>query len=190
MNHWIAYQDFVELVRNHHGAGYSGLITGVSDQGHSFQVGFDHGRIALLSYRIKKGAAALELIAQIERARISEHPNSEFPAASGEVPETSRILSRLIGAMGGAELVRPELSAVPEMPPSAITSTARKIDKKLRQAIEAAAVHHFGPIGAIICAEHLDDCNGDVRQVMLLIAQDAGLDEAEAQAFYQSVTSA
>ena len=189
MSHWIVYEDFVEQLRGYHQAGYSGLITGVSDQGHSFQIGYDRGRIVLLNYRIKKGTAALKLITQIERARISEHATSDFSGSDSELPDTSNILTLLTAAQRDDDTDHTDITAVPEMPPSATTSTARSIDRKLREAIESAAIHHFGPIGAIICAEHIEDSSGDVRQIMLLIAQEVGASEADARAFFHSVTS-
>ena len=51
MSNWILYDDFVDLVRNHHHDGFSGLITGVSEVKHSFQIGFDKGEIVLLNYQ-------------------------------------------------------------------------------------------------------------------------------------------
>lgn len=95
MSNWILYDDFVELVKNHHLNGFSGLITGVSDSNHPFQIGFDHGNIVLLNYRIKKGNAALQLITQIVRAKITEHPGRNIPNSSSDVPDTSSILSQL-----------------------------------------------------------------------------------------------
>jgi hypothetical protein len=95
MANWIVYDDFVELVRNHHLDAFSGLITGVSDSNHSFQIGFDRGDIVLLSYRIKKGNAALQLIACIERAKISEHPGRSIQNTGSDVLDTSDVLSQL-----------------------------------------------------------------------------------------------
>jgi hypothetical protein len=96
VSNWILYDDFVDQVRNLHHDAYSGLITGVSDSNHSFQIGFDHGAIILLTYRIKKGLAALKLITQIERARITEHPNSDIHEAAGESLDTSEVLALLV----------------------------------------------------------------------------------------------
>ena len=95
MTSWILYDDFVERVKNHSLNAFSGLITGVSDSSHSFQIGFDHGDIVLLTYRIKKGNAALQLITQIARAKITEHPGRNIQETSGDVPDTSSILSQL-----------------------------------------------------------------------------------------------
>ncbi len=95
MTNWILYDDFVELVRNHHLNAFSGLITGVSDSNHSFQIGFDRGDIVLLSYRIKKGNAALTMITQIERAKITEHPGRNLQNTGSDVLDTSSVLSQL-----------------------------------------------------------------------------------------------
>lgn len=98
MTNWILYDDFVELVRNHHLNAFSGLITGVSDSNHSFQIGFDHGDIVLLSYRITKGNAALSMITQIVRAKITEHPGRNLQNTCSDVLDTGSLLSQLTAA--------------------------------------------------------------------------------------------
>jgi len=95
VSNWIIYDDFVDLVRRHHHNAFSGLITGMSDSRHSFQIGFDRGEIVLLTYRIKKGLPALQDITQIERAKITEHPNSDIQETAAGGPDTSVILSQL-----------------------------------------------------------------------------------------------
>lgn len=96
MSNWILYDDFVDLVSSHHHNAFSGLITGVSDSKHSFQVGFDHGEIVLLTYRIKKGLQALPFISQIERAKITEHPTTDIQDATGDALDSNTVLSQLI----------------------------------------------------------------------------------------------
>lgn len=95
MTDWILYDDFVELVRHHHLNAFSGLITGVSDSNHSFQIGFEQGNIVLLNYRIKKGDAALQLITRIERAKITEHPGRNIQNSGSDIPDTGFVLSQL-----------------------------------------------------------------------------------------------
>jgi hypothetical protein len=98
VSNWILYDDFVELVKNHHLNAFSGLITGVSDSNHSFQIGFDHGDIVLLTYRIKKGNTALQLITRIVRAKITAHPGRNIQNSGSEIPDTSSVLSQLTAA--------------------------------------------------------------------------------------------
>ncbi len=191
MSNWILYDDFVDLVRNHHHNAFSGLITGVSDARHSFQIGFDNGEIVLLTYRIKKGMAALQLITQIERAKISEHPNSDIHESAGQVPNTSTVLSQLT-ANTLDDTSTTNIQDIPSPRRARRTQGVEtvKIDARLKQIIETAAVHHFGPIGALVCEEHLHDTNGDVRAIMLGIAQDVGASDADTRAFFQSISKA
>ena len=190
MSNWILYDDFVDLVRNHHHDAFSGLITGVSDRQHSFQIGFDRGNIVLLNYRIKKGLAALQLITQIERAKISEHTNSDIHDSGVDVPDTNTILSRLTANTLVDESDRTDISDVPAMRKNSDSSSQREINSSLKKIIETAAIHHFGPIGAMVCEEHLAHVQGDVRAIMLKIAQDVGASEADTKAFFQMVSSA
>lgn len=189
MSNWIPYDEFVDLVRHHHHESFSGLITGVSDTNHSFQLGFDRGEIVLLSYRIKKGMAALQYLAQIERAKISEHPNRDIQDITADNLDTSSVLSRLT-ANTLDDTTTTDISDLPEAPPANKPISKRKVDASLKRKIETAAIHHFGPIGAMVCEEHLANPQSDLRAVILNIAQDVGASEADTRAFFQSVSSA
>ncbi len=189
MNDWILYDEIVDLVRNHHHNDFSGLITGVSDSNHSFQIGFDQGQIVLLTYRIRKGAAALDLISQIERAKITEHPSSDIQGIVSEVPETSTVLSQLT-AQTLDDTTNTDISEVPRPQKTSVTSSRRSIDARLKRIIESAAVHHFGPIGAMVCEEYLAEPQGDVRKIMLSIAQEVGASEFDTRAFFQEISNA
>ena len=189
MSNWIPYDDFVDRVRNHHHNAFSGLITGVSDAQHSFQIGFVDGQIVMLTYRIKKGMAALQLISQIERAKITEHPNTDFQLSGETRLETSQVLARLT-ANTLDDGTTTDISDVPQPARGGDSTSKRTIDSRLRKIIETAAIHHFGPIGAMVCQEHLSNPDEDVRHVMLRIAQDVGASEADTKAFFQSVTQA
>lgn len=189
MSNWILYDDFVELVKNHHHTAFSGLITGVSDSNHAFQIGFDRGEIVLLTYRIKKGAAALQLISQIERARISEHPNADIHQTGGLVPDTSLILSEFTAqTLDETTTMTTDISNLSPPRQASVTSGPRPVDARLRKIIEKAAIHHFGPIGAMVCEDHLADPSGDVKVIMLEIAQEVGASDSDTRAFFRSIS--
>ena len=189
MSNWILYDDFVDLVRNLHHNAYSGLITGVSDTNHSFQLGFDQGAIILLTYRIKKGMAALQLITQIERAKVTEHPHSDILEVAGEDLDTGEVLAQLIAnTLDETTSITTDITDVPAVHQSSRSSGS--VDAKLKRIIHSAAIHHFGPIGALVCDERLGNPGGDVRAIVLSIAQDVGASEADTQAFFQTVSSA
>jgi hypothetical protein len=190
VSNWILYDDFVDLVKNLHNNAYSGLITGVSDDNHSFQIGFDQGAIILLTYRIKKGLAALQLITQIERARITEHPNSDIHEAAGEDLDTHEVLGQLTAnTLDETTTMITSITDAPTLTQIGGPSDPNSVDAKLKRLIQSAAVHHFGPIGAMVCDEHLDDPQGDVRTIVFSIAQDVGASEADTKAFLQTVSN-
>ncbi len=205
MSNWLPYEGFVDLVRNHHHDGFTGLITGVSDDQHSFQIGFQEGRVVLLTYRILKGAPALEKLTQINRAKITEHPTTQVPVSQVELPDTSSILSRLTIQANDETLH--DITVIPEIrpsegiaaaPASASTGTSQKIstpqkppDSNRINAIKSAAIHHFGPIGAMVCEEYFSSSNlSNIDIVTLLhrIAEEVGANEADTQAFLKSVS--
>ena len=66
--------------------------------------------------------------------------------------------------------------------------SSRPLDAGMKKNIEAAAIHHFGPIGAMVCEEHLHAGADDARSVMLAIAQEVGASETDTLAFFKSVS--
>ncbi len=189
MSNWILYDDFVEMVRDRHRGAFSGLITGLSDDNHSFQIGFDRGQIVLLSYRIKKGMAALHLITQIDRAKISEHPNGDIIKTQGEILDTSMVLSQLTAhTLDETTSITTDINSQPAPKKASNKSTKRPFDAKLKRTIESAAVHHFGPIAALVCEECLANPRGDPRTAMLEIAREVGANESDTRAFFHSVS--
>jgi hypothetical protein len=189
VSHWLQHDELVELVVNYHRDNFTGLITGISDGNHSFQIGFNGGQIVLLTYRIIKGSAALDKIVEIKRVKITEHPTTELPNPQAELPSTSDILSRLSSTLTETD-TNLDTIRVPQPMRTRQKSTGRITEAKLRKIIEAAAVHHFGPIGAMACEEHLshaDENNTDFSTLMLRIAADAGASESDTQAFIDTV---
>ncbi len=189
MSHWLQHDEFVDMVMNYHDDNFTGLITGISDSKHSFQIGFNSGQIVLLTYRIIKGSAALDKIVEIKRAKITEHPTTELPNPQTALPSTSDILSRLLSTLTETD-TNLDTIRVPQPPQTSQTSTGRVTEAKLRKIIEAAAVHHFGPVGAMVCEQHLshaDKNKADLRTLMLRIATDVGASESDTQAFIDTV---
>ncbi len=197
MSNWLAYDDFVDLVRNHHHDGFTGLITGVSDNQHSFHIGFRAGQVISLSYRILKGSAALEKLIQLDRTKITEHPNAEMPGSIAELPDTSAILSRLTledkqeitDAM--IDGLSTALGAVAQ--PAILKPSARQtiLNNNQIKTIKTAAVHHFGPIGAMVCEEFLSDVNlsnSDLNTLLRGIAKEVDADNTDTRAFLSSAS--
>ncbi|MFT5505982.1 MAG: hypothetical protein ACI8XC_003707 [Gammaproteobacteria bacterium] len=194
MSNWILYDEFVDRVRELHHAKFSGLITGVSDKQHSFQIGFDQGKIILLTYRIRKGLAALELMTGIEHAKISEHINSDIAETDGTVPDTSLILSHLTSSAHDDTIVMGNPMRIEDIAPITARDSPKpankpEIDAKLKATIEAAAIHHFGPIGAMVCEERLSDGESNIKTIMMQIAEDVGASENDTRAFFETVSS-
>ena len=185
MSRWISYADFVDLVRTHHHEGFSGLITGVSDEQHAFKMGFHRGDIELVTYRVKKGMPALDLLTRMSQAKVTVYQSSSGKYQSEGMPDTATILSQLTANTLDDTTVT-EFSEVPEMKQPK-SNSSDPIDATTRKRIEAAAVHYFGPIGAMICEELLEDYRGDIRTAVFAIAQEVGASEEDTRAFFQSV---
>ena len=188
MSEWITYDQFVDLVRNHHHDGFTGLVTGVSDEQHAFKVGFHLGQIVLLTYRIKKGMPALDLLTQIRQAKITEYPTSDGQYAMDNMPDTGTILSQLTSNTLDDTTVT-EITEVPEIK-QPTNGSSEDIDPTIRKSIEVAAIHYFGPIGALVCEELMQNYHGDLRSLVFEIAQEVGANESDARAVFDSIAEA
>ena len=187
VNDWISFDDFVDRVRNHHHGGFTGLVTGISDRQHAFKVGFDRGDIVLLTYRIKKGMPALQLMTQMRQTKITEYPANETQYVMEGIPDTAAILSQLT-ANTRDDTTTTDISEVPDLQQRRDVSV-RALDPMMRKSIESAAVHFFGPIGAMVCDEALQDYQGDLREVVLTIAQEVGASDSDTRAFFDSIAA-
>lgn len=202
MSTWITYDELVDLIRDHHYNKFSGLITGVSKHSHSFQIGFVNGDVALLKCRIFRGKAALEKIALLHEVRITQHhtpdiTNITIPQA--DLPDIKTILSRLTAGQHedrgdetnfGIEnqLESVDIDTSGEAPAIAVEQQA---DGARLEKIKVAAIHHFGPIGAMVCEDYLSDSNLSSTKLSVLlqrIAEDVGANDKDTQAFLESVS--
>jgi hypothetical protein len=195
----ISYANLVDLLRNHLRDGVSGLITGISEKQHSFQIGFEKGEIVFLTYRVFKSAAALDKLLLIDSAKIVEHLGVSPPSLQADLPDSGSIMARLAmgkSAAGSGELASANIASsamsAPAPSPSAAdnnqasTTAQTKIDVSKLDAIKRSAVHSFGPFGAMMCDKHLTPssiANTDLRTLLMRIAQDLGASDADTKAF-------
>jgi hypothetical protein len=190
MSDWMLYDEIVDRVNTCHLEAYSGLIIGVTETRHSFQIGFEGGEIILLTYRVKKGMDALGLITQIERARVAEHPNSDMPGGRDNTLDTDNVIARLVSRTADDTTTITRMDVVPAEVDSTDITIPGQLDARMRKTIEKAARDHFGPIGALICEERLDNPEGDVRTILLSIAHEAGASDADTRAFLERFAKA
>ena len=155
----------------------------MTESRHSFQIGFERGEIILLTYRVKKGMDALRLIAQVERARIAEYPNSDMPGGSDNTLDTNTVIARLAARTADDTTTITRLDRV-QAPGNTDITIPGLLDAKIRKPIETAARDHFGVIGAMICEQHLENPEGDARTLVLGIAHEAGASEDDTRAFF------
>lgn len=196
MSNWLIYDEFVEQIIDLHHEGFTGLVTGLSDNQHSFQIGFENGEIMLLAYRVSKGNLALDKMVKIESAKTSIHPTTQVSRIQVSMPNTRDILARLtshtISGDSGFELSILELKEPEQRKTEYNGSKSKKSNSKLKTAIESAAIHHFGPIASIICEKLLseNDVSGkSYKAVMTDIANEVDASKPDTDAFINSVAN-
>ena len=190
MSEWLIYDDFVERVQVRHLQAFSGLLAGVTDSRHSFQIGFERGKIILLTYRLSKGLEALRQITGLRRARIAEHPIPTMHAGRDDLIDTDAVLEVLVAGTADdtTTITRADESATGSK--TIGMSISGPLDERCKRIIEAAALRHFGPIGVLLCEEQFEKPDGDVRSVVIGIAREVDASEDDTRAFIQSVAGA
>jgi hypothetical protein len=196
----ISYAELVSLLRTHLRDGISGLITGISEKQHSFQIGFEKGEIVFLTYRVFKSGAALDKLLLVDSAKIVEHLGSSPPSLQADLPDSATIISRLTIGKAAAGTGKPASANIntpatpePTNSSSSVTSeqTSTVISASQLETIKRSAVHAFGPFGAIMCDKYLTPSNlasADLRTLLLRIAQDLGANDADTKAFVGQIS--
>lgn len=190
MNDWLTYDEFVERVKTCHLQAFTGLLTGVCESQHSFQIGFEHGKIILLTCRLRKGMEALRLITGLARARIAEHPIPAMHAGRDESIDTDAVLEVLVARTADDTTTITRVDESAQRAERTDLTIPGMLDARLKRAIEAAALNHFGPIGALLCEEQFEKPEGDVRSIIISIAREVDASEDDTRAFLHSVTHA
>ncbi len=200
----VSYAELVNLIRIHLRDGISGLITGISEKQHSFQIGFEKGEIVFLTYRVFKSVAALEKLLLIDSAKIIEHLGGAPPSLQEDLPDSRSIMSRLTTGKSAAdrgEFASANVGSSPKPAPdprpfseeSKQVSTPpaqTKIDVSQLDTIKRSAVHSFGPFAAMMCDEHLTPsnlANIELRTLLMRIAQDLGASDTDTRAFIDQI---
>ena len=104
------------------------------------QINFDRGEIVFIYYRGKRGEEALQLLPEIQRARVVFE---EEPEAAIRIPLPPTQL--IIGFLTEIESAKRVLPA-----------TAKKSPRELRsprEIIEAVLIRNIGPMGGMLCDE-------------------------------------
>ncbi len=190
MSDWLSYEQLVERVKTRHVDAFTGLLTGVCEHQHSFQIGFERGRIILLTCRLRKGMEALRLITRLERARIAEHPIPAMHAGRDDSIDTETVIEVLVAKSADDTTTITRVDASAGRTEQTDLTIPGMLDARLRQAIEAAALNHFGPIGALLCEEQFENPEGDVRSIIISIAREVDAGEDATRAFLHAVTRA
>jgi len=188
MSDWLSYDEFVERVKTRHLEAFSGLLTGVCENQHSFQIGFERGRIILLSCHLRKGMEALRLITRLLRARIAEHPIPAMHAGRDESIDTDAVLAVLVARTADDTTTITRIDESTSRTEQTDLTIPGLLDARLKRAIEAAALNHFGPIGALLCEEQFEKPEGDVRSIIISIAREVDASEDDTRAFLHAVT--
>ena len=200
MSETVSYDELIDLLRGYLTKGSTGLIAGLSDQKHSFQIGFHKGRIVLLTYRVFRGEAALENLLKVNQAKITEHLNVE-PPDRGDGLDTSMVMARLImerdepQGIGKSEDVTdyddPTTELLTSPAPISPPPGASGIDREQIERIKSSATHFFGPIASMVCEDYLTPENlasVDLRTLIARIAGELGASDSDMEDFFNSVS--
>ena len=144
----------------------TGTVFLVSDQNRMVQVHLDHGEIAFLMHRNRRGQEALQIIAGMRQARL------RFDEADATRTEKDNLSTRDV--LEYLNVVAQDAPA----PEHAVTALAGRampkanvVTSEHRAIIQAILVKYIGPMAEIVCAEHFAQATGLPSLVMALAGE-------------------
>lgn len=159
----IPFLRVVDCLRQLCAQGRSGTVFLVSDDNRMAQVRLDHGQIASLLCRNRRGIEALGILRSMANARLrfdetflvkDEHDNLS----------TQAIFDALGGGSGGAEMTP---AAAP--PHAATPAGALALTPSVKATIQRVMTQYIGPMAEIICDDHFDAA-GNLPALLQLLA--------------------
>jgi hypothetical protein len=175
----IPFRRIVEMVREFCTQRRTGTVFIVSDDNRMAQVHLESGNIVALLCRGRRGQEALAGMRTMHAARLRFDDNY-LTADGGEHFDTSEVLEQLGGGVPArsraVERVAPPAPAAPAAAkgPGAITPAQAA-------ALERILVQYIGPMGEIVCADHLAGA-GNAKALVAVLADEVP-DKAQAALF-------
>ena len=135
----------------------TGSLFFISPENRMAQINFDAGQIVFIYYRGKRGEEALNLLPEIQRARVlfEEEPEA---AIRIPLPSTKEIINFLTEAESVARL----LPATAKKNPGMLTAP--------REILEAALINNIGPMGGLLCDEAFEQ-NMSMEEAILHLSK-------------------
>lgn len=166
-----SHSDFVTQLRQYCLDNASGCIFITTSDSRSGRIILTEGRITDIVYANNRGGAAIRSITRIKELRYrfsSVQTNIPFDTS---LPETDSILSDLLSSSSGNNLATVHSQATSR------TATNNTVSKK---DIEECLIDIIGPMGGILCEDHLYHVDNDVVTAINHITLELSADEKTA----------
>lgn len=169
----VNYSDFINQLRQYCLDNVSGCIFITTSDNRSGRIILTEGQITDLGYANNRGGAAIRSITRIKELRYRfSNVQTNIPVDTS-LPETNAILSDLLSSSSSSNL------GVAHSQPASSSVVLSKKD------IEACLVDIIGPMGGILCEDHLYQADSDIVTAISHIA--AELSVAEKTSFLDSL---
>lgn len=149
----LPYQSLIETVRDYCTQRRTGTVFIVSSDNRMAQVHLESGAIVALLCRGRRGLDAIAHIRDMIAGRLRFDDNV-VSARGAESFDTDKTLALLgCGAGTGGTAAAPRPAAVPR--PAASGAGAAGITAQEAARLEAILIQYIGPMGEIVCADHV-----------------------------------
>lgn len=183
----IPYQSLIETVRDYCTQRRTGTVFIVSSDNRMAQVHLESGAIVALLCRGRRGLDAVASIRAMIAGRLRFDANF-ITASETERFDTDQTLT-LLGcgaapALGAVTVAKPApvASAAPAPAPASGGVSAAHAAK-----LEALLIQYIGPMGEIVCADHLAEA-ADARSLVTLLSSEVP-DKAQATQFIRAAAA-
>jgi hypothetical protein len=175
----IPFRRIVEMVREFCTQRRTGTVFIVSDDNRMAQVHLESGNIVALLCRGRRGQEALAGMRTMQAARLRFDDNY-LTADSAEHFNTSEVLEALTGGVP-ARSRAVERVAPPAAKPAPAQTGPGTVTPAQAATLERILVQYIGPMGEIVCADHVAQA-GNVKALIELLAEEVP-DKAKAAQF-------
>ncbi len=172
----IPFRRIVEMVREFCSQRRTGTVFIVSDDNRMAQVHLESGNIVALLCRGRRGQEALAGMRTMQNARL-RFDDHYLTADDSEQFDTGAVLEVLGGGVDA------RARAVERAPVAAPPAGGAGVGPVQAATLERILVQYIGPIGQIVCAEHVEKA-GNLKALIAMLAEEVP-DKAQAAQFVQ-----
>lgn len=162
---FLPYAQIIEALKRHCIAGDSGTLFITTDANEAIRFVLNSGNIVSMALRRERGMQALDSIRNVRSGRYKFSEESVYSVdGSQQLPGTKELLTLLLSPSGSSAA-----SSATQRTRAAIDNKSSVLIAKdtLRKVIKSELIEQMGPIGGLICEDHLESLPENSKRALV-----------------------